>query len=290
MKKFSILFFAAFAIIACSNSSETYKVENVTLKTQIDSLNYLAGYCTGFSIQSEGFESSTEAITDFINALESSYNGAEEPGSYEHLDERYTQAAFHIGQTIHNQEHESGLMGIDGLETNFDLIKQGFINGLYGDTTIIVPQAAFNYVNATLQPLAEAQYKAKAAKSKAEGEEFLAANAKRKGVKTTASGLQYEVLVAGNGPKPKAESTVKVHYEGTFIDGTVFDSSYKRGEPIEFPLNGVIKGWTEGLQLMPVGSTYMLYIPYNLAYGEMERPGIPAFSTLIFKVELLEIK
>jgi FKBP-type peptidyl-prolyl cis-trans isomerase len=128
-------------------------------------------------------------------------------------------------------------------------------------------------------------------KAKAEGELFLAENAKREGVKTTASGLQYEVLEATIGQKPKATDTVRVHYEGTLIDGTVFDSSYKRGESISFPLNGVIKGWTEGLQLMSVGSKYKLFIPYQLAYGEHGAgASIPPYAALIFTVELLGIE
>ena len=128
-------------------------------------------------------------------------------------------------------------------------------------------------------------------KAKAEGEAFLAQNAKREGVKTTASGLQYEVLEATLGQKPKATDTVRVHYEGTLIDGTVFDSSYKRGESISFPLNGVIKGWTEGLQLMSVGSKYKLFIPYQLAYGEHGAgASIPPYAALIFTVELLAIE
>ncbi|MBQ5379684.1 MAG: FKBP-type peptidyl-prolyl cis-trans isomerase [Paludibacteraceae bacterium] len=127
--------------------------------------------------------------------------------------------------------------------------------------------------------------------AKAEGEKFLAENAKREGVKTTASGLQYEVLEATIGQKPKATDTVRVHYEGTLIDGTVFDSSYKRGESISFPLNGVIKGWTEGLQLMSVGSKYKLFIPYQLAYGEHGAgASIPPYAALIFTVELLGIE
>lgn len=123
------------------------------------------------------------------------------------------------------------------------------------------------------------------------GEEFLAENAKREGVYTTASGLQYEILVEGNGPKPSATSTVKTHYEGTLLDGTVFDSSYQRGEPISFPLNGVIPAWTEGLQLMSVGSKYKLYVPYNLGYGERGAgQQIGPYETLIFVVELIDIE
>jgi FKBP-type peptidyl-prolyl cis-trans isomerase len=126
---------------------------------------------------------------------------------------------------------------------------------------------------------------------KAAGEEFLAANAQRPEVKTTESGLQYEVITEGNGKKPTETDVVKVHYRGTTIDGTVFDSSYDRGEPAEFPLNRVIAGWTEGLQLMSVGSKYKLYIPYQLGYGEHGAgQDIKPYSALIFDVELLEIK
>ena len=126
---------------------------------------------------------------------------------------------------------------------------------------------------------------------KERGEKFLEENAKRAEVKTTESGLQYEVLSATIGQKPKATDKVRVHYEGTLIDGTVFDSSYKRGEPITFGLNQVIRGWTEGLQLMSIGSKYKLYIPYQLGYGERGAGAqIPPYSTLIFTVELLGIE
>lgn len=127
--------------------------------------------------------------------------------------------------------------------------------------------------------------------AKEAGEKYLAENAKKEGIKVTASGLQYEVLVEGNGKKPSATDTVKVHYEGFLTDGTVFDSSIQRGEPISFPLNGVIAGWTEGLQLMAEGSKYRLYIPYNLAYGEQGAgASIPPYAALIFDVELIEVQ
>ena len=130
-----------------------------------------------------------------------------------------------------------------------------------------------------------------AGEAKAAGEAFLAENAKREGVKVTDSGLQYEVLEATIGQKPKATDKVRVHYEGTLIDGTVFDSSYKRGESITFGLNQVIKGWTEGLQLMSIGSKYKLYLPYQLAYGERGAgANIPPYAALIFTVELLGIE
>jgi len=132
--------------------------------------------------------------------------------------------------------------------------------------------------------------KAGSAKNKVEGEKFLSENAKKEGVKVTESGLQYEVITLGDGAKPVATDKVKVHYRGTLLDGTEFDSSYKRGQPVTFPLNAVIKGWTEGVQLMPVGSKFKFYIPSDLAYGERGAGAvITPNSTLTFEVELLDI-
>lgn len=127
-------------------------------------------------------------------------------------------------------------------------------------------------------------------KSVAEGKAFLAANKTKPGIKSTPDGIQYEILKDAQGPHPKATDTVVVNYRGTLINGTEFDNSAKAGKPIEFPLDRVIKGWTEGLQLMPVGSKYKFYIPYNLAYGMNDQGPIPGGSTLIFEVELLQIK
>lgn len=139
-----------------------------------------------------------------------------------------------------------------------------------------------------LQQAANAE-KGKAAK--AEGEQFLAENAKKEGVKTTASGLQYQVLRDGNGKQPKATDQVECHYEGTLIDGTKFDSSYDRGQTATFPLNQVIAGWTEGLQLMHEGAKYRFFIPYRLAYGERGAgASIPPYAALIFDVELVAVK
>lgn len=147
-------------------------------------------------------------------------------------------------------------------------------------------QAAFEEINNRMQAQAAEKHKEQAGA----GEAFLAENAQKAGVTVTASGLQYEVITQGTGPIPTATSKVKTHYHGTLIDGTVFDSSVNRGAPIDFPVNGVIAGWTEALQLMPVGSKWRLYVPQNLAYGERGAgASIAPFSTLIFDVELIDI-
>ncbi|WP_033077913.1 FKBP-type peptidyl-prolyl cis-trans isomerase [Thalassotalea sp. ND16A] len=147
-------------------------------------------------------------------------------------------------------------------------------------------QEAFSVVSQKLQ----AQEAEHAKEASAAGEAYLAENAKREEITVTESGLQFEVLVEGDGEKPTAESTVRTHYHGTFTDGKVFDSSYDRGQPAEFPVGGVIAGWTEALQMMAVGSKWRLHVPYNLAYGERGSQGaIPPYATLVFDVELLAI-
>ncbi|TLU62018.1 FKBP-type peptidyl-prolyl cis-trans isomerase [Thalassotalea litorea] len=168
-------------------------------------------------------------------------------------------------------------------------VQAGIADALSGAASAVSQedlQDAFTVVSQKLQ-----EQEAEAAKeASAAGEAFLAENAKRDEVTVTESGLQYEILVEGNGDKPSADSTVRTHYHGTFPDGNVFDSSYDRGQPAEFPVNGVIAGWTEALQMMPVGSKWRLHVPYNLAYGERGSQGaIPPYATLVFDVELLDI-
>jgi FKBP-type peptidyl-prolyl cis-trans isomerase len=175
---------------------------------------------------------------------------------------------------------------------NQDLILQGFTEAFRGAAPVSEEAArrTFQSLQAALQE-AEARQASEAAQEAREaGFAWLAENGAREGVVTTTSGLQYEILVKGEGSMPADTSTVRVHYEGKLTDGTVFDSSYDRGEPISFPLNRVIRGWTEGLQLMPTGSTYMFYISPDLGYGERGTGPIPPNAVLIFKVDLLGIE
>ena len=251
------------------------KAKTISLSNKIDSLNYAFGLLNGSEIAMYVLANDTtgkgnETFIKAINAgLKSGYD-------YPQL----VQMGENIGKTIKAQSEE-GLIGVAELSTNFELIKQGFINGMknYGEWPM---EAANGYIQTAIDNI-------KYGETKAQGEEFLAANKLREGVITIESGLQYEVIKLGKGPKPTADSKVKVHYHGTLIDGTVFDSSVDRGEPIEFNLNQVIKGWTEGVQLMPVGSKYKFYIPQDLGYGSRATGQIPPYSTLIFEVELLGI-
>ncbi|MDI3322782.1 FKBP-type peptidyl-prolyl cis-trans isomerase [Pontibacterium granulatum] len=195
-------------------------------------------------------------------------------------------ASYGIGRQMGDQLAANSFEGVD-----LDALAAGIRDSFNGEALAIEVneiQDAFNVINERIQ---EAQKKQAEEFVKA-GEEFLVENAKREGVVTLESGLQYEIVEAGeeNGEKPSASSKVRTHYHGTFIDGKVFDSSYDRGQPAEFPVGGVIAGWTEALQLMTKGAKWRLYIPYNLAYGAQGSPGgIPPYSALVFDVELLDI-
>ena len=179
------------------------------------------------------------------------------------------------------------IKAIPGGKSNIDLLIKGFTTAMKGDSALMTAEFATEYFRTYI---AAAQTK-DADEKKSAGVKFLAENKTKEGVTTTESGLQYQVLVPAEGPKPKATDSVKVHYQGYLLDGTKFDSSVDRGEPIVFPLNQVIPGWTEGVQLMSVGSKYKFFVPYELGYGEKGAGGvIPPFATLTFEVELLDIK
>lgn len=185
-------------------------------------------------------------------------------------------------------------MKAQGVSLDAQAIAKGLADGLGGlepELSEADMQAALQEFGRQIQAKQAGMANKAASSNKAEGERFLAANKTKPGVVTLPSGLQYKILKKGNGPRPKATDTVTVHYEGKLIDGTIFDSSLKRNEPASFPVNGVIAGWTEALQLMPVGSTWQLYIPSELAYGERPRPGGPIGpnAVLTFEVQLLKV-
>ncbi len=191
-------------------------------------------------------------------------------------------ASYALGVNMGNQIKSIGMN-----EVSIMAFAKGFQQVIDGDKTEVTVEETNNILQAYFTNIQEK----KAQANLKEGQDWLAANGKKSGVITTASGLQYEVMREGTGIKPLATDSVKVHYHGTLIDGTVFDSSVDRNEPVEFALNGVIPGWTEGIQLMSVGSKYKFFIPSDLAYGENPRPGGPIEPNmaLIFEVELLDV-
>jgi FKBP-type peptidyl-prolyl cis-trans isomerase FkpA len=208
-------------------------------------------------------------------------------GAVDKLTTEKDKVSYMVGMDLSNN-----LQQIKG-QIDPAIVAQALTDALSGGKTLLTQEEALqvrqSFVQKMQAEMAEKQTAA-AGKNKAEGEAFLAANKSKPGVKTTASGLQYQVIKEGTGKKPGPNDQVKVHYLGTLIDGTKFDSSYDRGQPAQFALNGVIPGWTEALQLMTVGSKYKLFIPSSLGYGEKGTPGpIGPNSALVFEVELLEI-
>ena len=198
-------------------------------------------------------------------------------------------------------EQKSYMIGVDiahnlkslNTEIDFEALVQG-LGDVMKERPMLLPKSTMDSIRQVftmqLREHQMAGMKASSEKNTQEGETFLAANKTKPGVITTASGLQYIIEKQGTGPKPKATDKVKVNYEGTLIDGKIFDSSIKRGQPVEFPVNGVIPGWTEALQLMPVGSKFKLFVPANLGYGDRGAgPDIGPGAVLIFEVELLGI-
>lgn len=209
------------------------------------------------------------------------------------LETEAQQQAYGIGASVGNflQKDLADKKEL-GVELDQALLMRGFEDALAGEAKLDEAKIreVLTALDSSVREKQAAKAEADAKKHKAEGEKYLAENAKKEGVTVTDSGLQYEVMTEGDGEKPVATDMVKVHYKGTLLDGSEFDSSYSRNEPASFRLNQVIPGWTEGLQLMNVGSKYKFTIPSELAYGERDLGKIPANSTLVFEVELLEIE
>ena len=191
--------------------------------------------------------------------------------------------SYGIGRQLGGQLRDNPPPGVD-----LNAILAGLTDAFTGQASR-VSEAELGASFKVIREIMQAEAAAKAEAAAGEGRAYLAENAKREGVTVLPSGLQYEVLVAGEGAKPSAEDQVRTHYHGTLIDGTVFDSSYERGQPAEFPVGGVIAGWTEALQLMGTGSKWRLYVPSELAYGAQGVGSIPPHSVLVFDVELLDI-
>ena len=205
----------------------------------------------------------------------------------EALKTQLDKVSYTLGMNIGKQLQQNEVV------LNLEVYMQGLKDALKGEGLLLTDDQAREVMMQFQQELREKQTsktKVEGEKNKKEGEAFLAANKEKEGVVTLASGLQYKVITAGDGPVPTENDTVVTHYRGTLLDGTEFDNSYKREEPATFPVKGVIPGWTEALLKMPVGSKWQLFIPANIAYGESGRPQIPPNSTLLFDIELLEIK
>lgn len=254
-----------------------HKVKTVELKNFTDSINYAFGMLNGDQMRMYLLANDTDGIAqkDFIENINKAMKvSARNP--------QLVMMGKQIGSAIREQE-PTGLLGMENVATNFELIKQGFVNGMYDYDTQFDSRTAGEYIENTMTQI-------KYGEAIAAGKKFLEENKLKEGVVTTESGLQYEVIKMGKGAKPTATDKVKVHYHGTLTDGTVFDSSVDRGEPITFALNQVIPGWTEGVQLMPVGSKFRFYVPQELGYGARQAGSIPPYSTLIFEVELLGIE
>ena len=268
---------------SCSNNA------NVEVKTSADSLAYAAGV-----VNTDGLvEHITTRMMVDAEYIPQVLEGIKEAVSEDSPADNAKNLGRQIGSQIKNQilpSMNSTIYpnGEDSL--NIDIFLSAFIAAVNEEETLMDVQTASAYFMAEVDKIRNANMSAAYADNKIAGENFLEANKAVAGVKVTESGLQYKVTKMGKGKKPSATDKVKVHYHGTLIDGTVFDSSVERGEPIVFGLNQVIPGWTEGVQLMPVGSKFTFYIPQELAYGDRETGEIKPYSALIFEVELLGIE
>jgi len=291
MKKLSILLTVAIAIIM--GSSCTAQAPKAELKNEVDSLSYAIGLSQTQGLKQHlvmNMKVDTAYMSDFIK-------GFVEASNINKSDKK--KAAYMAGLQIGSQVG-GGMM--DGVSNEFvslfgdsakvankaDLLA-GFIAGIDPKGAKMTMEDAQKYAQNTMEALRNAKMEKEFGGNKAAGVKFLEDNKTKEGVVTLPSGLQYKIIKAGKGPIPTATDVVKVNYKGTLIDGTEFDSSFKRNAPAEFGVGQVMKGWTEALLLMPVGSTWEVYVPQELAYGSADRGTIKPFSALIFNVELLDI-
>ena len=277
--------FAAATFVSCGNSTP-----KADLKDEVDTLSYAMGMAQTQGLKeylSDRLQIDTAYMDDFIKGLNDGANAGDDKKKAAYY------AGIQIGQQISNQmvkgiNHE--VFGGDSTKTiSLKNFMAGFVSGTTGKKGLMTIEQAGRIAQEKMVSIKAKAMEKQYGPNKVAGEKFLAANKKKPGVVTLPSGVQYKVIKEGNGPMPNDTSMVKVQYEGKTIDGNVFDSSYKRGEPVSLRANQVIKGWTEALVHMPVGSVWEVYIPQNLAYGEREQGQIKPFSVLIFKIELVSL-
>ena len=287
-----LAFVAAMAIAAATLASCGNSTPKADLKNDVDTMSYAMGMA-----QTQGLKDflvgrmqiDTTYMDDFIKGLNDGANAGDDKKKAAYY------AGIQIGQQISNQMIKGINSEVYGQDSTKSISLKNFMAGFVAGTTGKTDKVKMTVEQA--QQIAQTKMMAIKAKNmeqqygpnKAAGEKWLAANKKKEGVKTLPSGVQYKVIKVGTGAMPKDTSTVVVNYEGKTIDGKVFDSSYKRGEPITLKANQVIKGWTDALVHMPVGSVWEVYIPQELAYGDREQGQIKPFSALIFKIELVKV-
>ena len=289
MKKFS--FMAALAIVAAGMVSCGKSTPKANLKSDVDTLSYAIGMAQTQGLKEylvERMDVDTTYMKEFIKGLNEGANAGDDKKKAAYY------AGIQIGQQISNimmKNINREVFGNDSTKTiSLKNFMAGFVSGVTGKNGLMTVEQAGQTAQTKMQQMKAEQMMKRYGPNKEKGEKFLAENAKKEGVKTLPSGVQYKVIKEGSGAIPADTSKVKVNYEGRTIDGKVFDSSYKRNQPLTLRCNQTIKGWTDAMVHMPVGSVWEVYIPQNLAYGEREQGDIKPFSVLIFKIELLGIE